>query len=279
MKRFSILLIILVISTVSLWAQEFPERKSELVKVFPVGEKDGFFSLASTSKDVYGPAIFCFDSKGILIVIDSGNKRICIFDNNYNFIRSINNSPIVEPSRIEVDKDGNIIGYYSDKGIRKIDSNGNHVFYIYVTDKNIYENIRSDGFYVSDNLVFAYTRDNRGFIGFLNPGPDYKENNRNVLNTQEVMREIERNHPNLNIERRIDQPPALLQRSDSRRPTVPTRQTEEYVVTENGVKLSRDFDSLVKPDSPAGIVQNRMVVDNDLIALFEEYSKKSSGHG
>ncbi|MCK5197045.1 MAG: hypothetical protein KAR21_01765, partial [Spirochaetales bacterium] len=251
MKRFNVLLIIMIMITVNLWAQEFPLREPELVKTFPFGKEDGSFGIIPVSKDVYGPTAFCFDSKGFLIIVDTNNKRICMFDNNYNFVSSINNSPIVEPNRIEIDKDDNIIGYIY-KGIQKMDISGKELITIYVENNDIRDSIRSDGFYIADNLVFAYTRDNRGFIGFLNPGPDYKENNRNVLNTQEVMREIERNHPNLNIERRIDQPPALLQRSDSRRPAVPTRQKEEYVVTENGNEPLWDFDRFMKSTAQQG---------------------------
>jgi hypothetical protein len=264
MKRFNVLLIIMIMITVNLWAQEFPLLEPELVKTFPFGKEDGSFGIIPVSKDVYGPTAFCFDSKGFLIIVDTNNKRICMFDNNYNFISSINNSPIVEPYRIDIDKDGNIIGHIYG-GIQIMDTTGKGLITIYVENNDIRDSIRSDGFYVANGMVFAYT-DDGGIIGFKNPGTDYKENNRNILNTQEVIREIERNHPNIKVETGIE--PSIQQRDSSSRPTVPIRQSSEYVIYENGVGLSRDFDRFMTLKSQDGAVQSRTLGDGNQYSML-----------
>jgi hypothetical protein len=72
----------LLIAAVSLFSQDFPAREPVLVKIFPVGKEEGSFGGIPVSKDVYGPTAFCFDSEGFLVIVDTNNKRICMFDDN-----------------------------------------------------------------------------------------------------------------------------------------------------------------------------------------------------
>ena len=271
MAKRIILFSFLLLTAVGLFGQDFPTREPVLVKIFPVGKEDGSFGGIPVSKDVYGPTAFCFDSEGFLVIVDTNNKRICMFDNNYNFISSINNSPIIEPSSLEIDDEGNIVGYRGRNGVEKMDSSGKELFQIFLYGEDISDELRGDGFFIVDNMVLAY-KDDGGIIGFNNPGTDYKENNRHILNTQEVIREIERNHPTIKVETGIEQ--SIQQRSSISGPIVPSRQSSEYVIYENGVELSRDFNRFMTLKNSDGTIQNRTLADNDLFALFEKYKKK-----
>jgi hypothetical protein len=276
MAKRIILFSFLLLTAVGLFGQDFPAREPVLVKIFPVGKEDGSFGGIPVSKDVYGPTAFCFDSEGFLVVVDTNNKRICTFDNNYNFISSINNSPIIEPSSLEIDDEGNVIGYFGSSGVQKMDKYGNEVFFIYVLGDDISHVIRGDGFYIANNMVFAYNRFDCGIIGFKDPGTDYKENNRNVLDTQEVIREIERNHPSLRVETGIE--PSIQQRDSTSRPTVPSRQSSEYVIYENGVELSRDFDNFFESKEQQGALQSKSFAgDSQYSLLLEKYSHHRFG--
>jgi hypothetical protein len=255
----------LLLTAVNLFSQDFPDKEAILVKTFPVGKEDGSFGGIPVSKDVYGPTAFCFDSEGFLVIVDTNNKRICMFDNNYNFISSINNSPIIEPSSLEIDDEGNIVGYRGRNGVEKMDSFGKELFQIFLYGEDISDELRGDGFFIVDNMVLAY-KDDGGIIGFNNPGSDYKENNRHILNTQEVIREIERNHPTIKVETGIG--PSIQQRSSTSRPTVPSRQSSEYVIYENGVELSRDFNSFMKSKEMGSADQSRTLGDGNQYSML-----------
>jgi hypothetical protein len=259
----------LLLTAVNLFSQDFPDKEAILVKTFPIGNDLGELGLRSGSGPT-APGGLYFDKNGLFYICDNVNRRICIFDKSYNYLRSIDPSPISE-ARLEVDDYGNVIGYSGSAGIIKIDNSGNVLFSIYVLGEDIYDELRGDGFFIVDNMVLAY-KDDGGIIGFNNPGTDYKANNRHILNTQEVIREIERNHPSLRVETGIE--PSIQQRDSSSRPTVPSRQSSEYIIYENGVELSRDFDRFMTLKSQDGTGQSRTLADNDLFTLFEKYKKK-----
>ena len=266
-KKF-LLCSFLLIAAVNLFSQDFPDNKAILVKIFPVGINPGELGFenvefASASES---PTAFCFDSNGLLYICDTINKRICIFDGKYNYIRSIDPSPIINPGLLEVDNEGNLIGSFGRYGIQKMDDSGKGLIRIFLYGEDILDEISSDGLFIMDNLVLAYKRDNGGIIGFKNPGIDDKENNRNILNTQEVIREIERNHPSLRVETGIE--PSVQQRNSTSRPIVPSRQKEEYVIYENGVALSRDFNSLMALKSQDGTLQSKSLAGESQYSLL-----------
>jgi hypothetical protein len=279
MKRRKILLIVMMILTICLWAQDFPDSEPVLVKIFPVGTGTGelgFFKEMTPDGVWIGsgpsaPSTLCFNEDRLLYICDTINKRICIFDGNYNYIRSIDPSPIIEPGLLEIDDEGNLIGSFGRYGIQKMDNNsGKELIQIFLYGEKILDEVSSDGLFIIDNLVLAYKRDNGGLIGFKNPGTDYKENNRNILNTQEVMREIERNHPTIRVETGIG--PSIQQKNSSSRQIVPSRQKEEYAIYENGVQLSRNFDSFMALKSQDGTVQIKSFAgESQYSALLEKY--------
>ena len=275
MRRFILFIFFFLLMNFSVFSQDFPDKEAILVKTFPVGINPGElgFEKVEFASASPSPTAFCFDSNGLLYICDTINKRICIFDESFNYIKSIENSPIIEPGLLEVDNEGNLIGSYGRYGIQKMDDSGKGLIRIFLYGEKILDEVRSDGFFIVDNMVLAYNRLDGGIIGFKDPGVDDKENNRNILNTQEVIREIEQNHPSLRVETGIE--PSVQQRSSTSGPIVPGRQKQGYVIYENGVELSRDFNSFITLKSQDGTVQSRTLGDND---LYERLLTKYSHH-
>ena len=262
-------LVLLIFSITILGAQEFREIESQLVTVFPFGNSESSLGYRKiTDGTAVGvPSAFCFDLDGNLVVSDWINKRISCFDQNWQPIKTIDLTEIIYPTRMEVDAEGNFICYYGSVGIRKIDVEGNTLFFLHVGGEDIADDIRSDGFYIIDDLVLAYNDNNGGIIGFKDLTPDYKENNKKpILNTQQVIREIEQNHPTLMVETGIG--PSIQQRNSTSRPIVPGRQSSEYVIYENGVGLSRDFDRFMTLKSQDGAVQSRTLGDGNQYSML-----------
>ena len=99
-------------------------KEGELIKSFgSYGDEDGQFD------DPNGVDV---DEEGRIIVVDSGNHRIQVFDNDGSFIRSFGSrSPegqFDQPQSVVVDRDGNIV--ISDSGndrIQVMDIEGNFI--------------------------------------------------------------------------------------------------------------------------------------------------------
>ena len=277
MRRFILFIFFFLLMNFSVFSQDFPDKEAILVKTFPVGINPGElgFEKVEFASASPSPTAFCFDSNGLLYICDTINKRICIFDESFNYIKSIENSPIIEPGLLEVDNEGNLIGSYGIYGIQKMDDSGKGLIRIFLYGEDIVDEVRNDGFYIANNMVLAY-KDDGGIIGFNNPGTDYKANNRHILNTQEVIREIERNHPSLRVETGIE--PSVQQRSSTSGPIAPSRQKEEYVIYENGITLSRDFNRLMALKSQDGTLQSKSLAgDSQYSLLLEKYSHHRFG--
>ena len=278
MKRLAFCLLILFVMDLS--AQDFAIKEPQLVTIFPAGDSESSFGYRYTrsgSGDSGGPTAFCFDSDGNLVVSDTVNKRISIFDQNWQPLKTIELDYSFGAYRMEIDTKGNFIGYYGKSGIKKIDAEGNTHLFLYVAGEEIADNIRSDGFYVIDNLVVAYNKYNGGLIGFKNLTPDYKENNKKpILNTQQVIRELEQSsYSSVQIEKKESSVP--MQRSQSTS-SVPRRVTsgDEYVILKDGELLSRDFNTIQQSGSTQSQVLKStqleaMSEDNGLISLFTKY--------
>ena len=82
---------------------------------------------------LYRPNSVILNKKNEIIVLDSGNNRVMVYDNNGNFLREfgrIGQGPgeFMDPSDINIDREGNI--YVLDTGngrIQKFDPEGNYV--------------------------------------------------------------------------------------------------------------------------------------------------------
>lgn len=278
-KIVSLILFIFLITT--LCAQEFREIEPQLVAVFPIGNSDsslGYRNITDGKVDGW-PTAFCFDLDGNLVVSDWVNKRMSYFVQNWQPIKTIDLTKDILPTRMEVDNKGNFICYYGSVGIAKINANGNIIFFLHVAGEDISSDIRSDGFYVVDDMVLAYNRNNGGIIGFKDLTPDYKENNKNpILNTQQVIRELERSYGSVQIEKKESVLPSLRTLSSG----VPSRAVkDDYVILQDGELLSRDFNTIQQ----SGSTQSQMLKstqlesmseDNDLILLFDKYKDRRS---
>ncbi|MDC7125256.1 MAG: hypothetical protein PQJ46_06805 [Spirochaetales bacterium] len=276
MKRtICILLVLFVVTNYMLWSQELPVRTGELVKTFPIGSGDGAlgydYKEISDGNDVR-PTGFCFDENGNLYICDNVNWRICIFDKDLNFIRAIEDSPIVEAVDMEV-IDGDIIADFGISGIMKMDSDGNEIFTISTMGKAIESEISDDGFFIDGDMVFAY-KDDGGLVGFKNPGVDNVKNFKNILDTDSVVEEILKNHPNLKIEKG-----AVEQKRSFSSSGVPQRTTSSdngYHIYQNGEPLYRDYDrfkEIVGLDD--GVLTRAVSESNEYSVYFEKYKKYS----
>ena len=280
-KIVALILFIFLITTLN--AQEFREIEPQLVTVFPFGNSEsslGYRNITDGKVDGW-PTAFCFDLDENLIVSDWVNRRMSYFDENWQSIKIIDLTEDILPTRMKVDIEGNFICYYGREGIRKIDSEGNTLFFLYVAGEDIADDIRSDGFYVVDDMVLAYNINNGTVIGFDNLTSDYKENNiKPTLNTEQVIRELERSHSSIQIEKKESLIP--MQRSQSSS-GVPRRVTseDEYVILKDGEPLSRDFDTIYQrnnnQDQNIRLNQLRAApIDNDIMLLFDKYKDRRS---
>ena len=279
MKRLTLFIILLLI-IINISAQDFTEKEPELVTIFPVGDSEeslGYRKLRSGSGNG-GPTAIGFDQNENLIVNDSINQRISIFDKNWQPVRIINLTKASESTKLEIDIEGNIIGYYGNTGIETFDASGKAIFFLYLGGEKISDDIRNDGLYIIDNMIVAYNRNNGEIIGFNNLTPDYKENNKKpILNTQQVIRELERSSRSVEIEKKESAIPMQRLQSFS---NVPARETSgvEYVILQDGEVLSRDFDT-IQQNKPIQTqvfksTQSGVMSENDgLLSLFNKYKE------
>ncbi len=135
MKQIIILFISLIIN---LEAQDFAEKVSGLVTVFPIGETSSSLGYqVQPDSDFRWPTTICFDSDGNLVVSDFLNKRISIFDQNWEALRTVALDHYFSPSIMKIDSEGNYIGYLGQHGIIKFDKEGNTIFFLDVIGEEV----------------------------------------------------------------------------------------------------------------------------------------------
>ncbi len=158
MKTITIFILLCLIQNIS--SQVIGEEEPQLVNIFPVGESDsalGFIGDADQGNSgVAGPSAFCFDLNGNLIISDTINDRISWFDQNFQPMKIIALENSFDPIVLEIDDEGNYIGYKGTAYVKKIDPEGSTLFYFLLRGEEIRDNISFDGFYVVDNMVLAY---------------------------------------------------------------------------------------------------------------------------
>ena len=149
MKKLTILLITVLlafsISSIKLYAYapyitESPNRYNEFVRtqdaydpmmeIRAFGENETF----SEPKDIY------IDEYDYLYVLDSGNRRIIVFDENYELIVSYENFLMMKPTGIFVRDD---LIYVADYGTAEDVSSGRIHIFQYERDLNVIEHIES----------------------------------------------------------------------------------------------------------------------------------------
>ena len=280
MRKINLVLVFTFLVLFEVFSQDNIVDTGSLVKVFPVGTGDGELMYAPFGGGgSAGPTAFCFDKEGKFYITDPRNYRFCIFNKDYELIKIIAPTPIMSPRSINVDEHGNIIGYRGGYGIEMMDSSGKEAFDIYLSG-NIKEEVdHYKDFFIDGDLVIAYKKDG-GLIGYKNPGLDYEENNRNVMDTDAVIREIQQNHPALRVERET----TVLRQSTSRS-GVPQRNNSSdggYQIFQNGELLSRDIEDF---EQSKGLNYGELSMSRtsssgtiDIYQLLEKNLKKSKKH-
>ncbi|MDC7125258.1 MAG: hypothetical protein PQJ46_06815 [Spirochaetales bacterium] len=264
-KNLFLIVFVLIASIVS--AQEYIAENPEIVTVFPCGTNEG--QLGYNDIDEFcGPRAFCFNSNKELVINDYVNERICIFNQDFVFLKSIKLDNYMVGNRIEVNSD-NFISYYGYTGIQKFNKEGYTVFKIDLRHSKLFHDIRSDGLYTVGDVVFGY-KDDGELFGFDNLSSSSITNNkRDPLTAQQIINKLEKYSNNLRIEKGVFDNRQLLSKSVSE---VPERSeySNEYIIYKDGQLLSRDFETIQKVRTVTKELYS-VSINNDLLDLYNKH--------
>ena len=140
--------------------ENFSKHEFIKVKTIPAGKEEGL--IGWNEKNIEGggypgPVTFTISKNNVIYIPDRINARINLYDLRLNFVRTIIDKEKEShfAFSMKVDEDDNIISVLIGKGMKKIDNNGNKLFFV------SYKNLPEETMYIYnyfpiENKIYFY---------------------------------------------------------------------------------------------------------------------------
>lgn len=160
----NILIIILILNSLFIYSEQLSAYNFETIKVLQTGNKEGQIGWQPAIAGMFsGPISFCITQKRIIYLPDRVNRRLNVYDMNFNLLKTIieeEEQYVHYTPKIKADNNGNIIYLSYKSGIKKINDNGATL--LSVSYKQIPDEVkhRYNFFPIADN-IFIYNDENK----------------------------------------------------------------------------------------------------------------------
>ncbi len=194
MKSMNFIFLLLLYSTSFVSSQQYHNYEIELVRTFPFGIEGEAMSLKMRSPTEIGEEfLMCFSDSDKFLIFDTEQVVFHEYNHNFEFIRRVQvNFEVgdILADRMEYISE-NEINLYSNRNINFYQYNNEGTSQIVILSRQssggfgFDMDTRISSMLYINNTIFYWLNDG-DFLSIIEPGTNFIENNRNILNTEET---------------------------------------------------------------------------------------------